>query len=240
VNEVQLTISAGRKEPGSLRLVLTLALAGMLSGLAVAGVYQITRPIIDANKARALREAVFEVVPGSVQLQRLALRDGQLVPLARDETTTEPVLYAGYDAKDNFLGYAIDGSGPGYQDIIHLIYGYDPQRRRVIGMQVLESRETPGLGDRIYRDEEFVAQFSSLAVSPAIAVVKDGSEADNEIDAITGATISSKAVAEIINQANERWFHVLPPPGAEPPAPPSRSQREAGAKSTEAGAGEGG
>ncbi|MDY7108062.1 MAG: FMN-binding protein [Planctomycetota bacterium] len=219
MNEVELTISAGRKEPGSLRLVFTLALAGMLSGLAVAGVYQITKPIIDANKARALREAVFEVVPGSAQLQRLAFRDGRLVPLGRDETTTDPVLYAGYDAEDNFLGYAIDGSGPGYQDIIHLIYGYDPQRRRVIGMQVLESRETPGLGDRIYRDEAFVAQFSSLAVEPAITVVKEESEAPNAVDAITGATISSKAVIEIINAANGRWLDRLPPAGAEPPAP---------------------
>lgn len=237
MNEVELTISAGRKEPGSLRLVLTLAVAGMLSGLAVAGAYQITKPIIDANNARALRAAVFTVVPGSAQLQRLALRDGRLVPVGEDEQVAEPVLYGAYDEAGRFLGYAIDGSGPGFQDIIHLLYGYDPQTQRVIGMEVLESRETPGLGDKIYKDEDFVANFSSLAVAPLITVVKDGAGADNEVDAITGATISSKAVVKIINEANERWLDALPP--ETPPPPGIGDDTKSNDNGGNAGAGEG-
>ena len=73
-------------------------------------------------------------------------------------------------------------------------------------MEILESRETPGLGDKIYKDAEFVANFYSLSIDPEITVVKKGmKEAPNEIDAITGATISAKAVARIINQANIKW-----------------------------------
>ncbi len=65
-------------------------------------------------------------------------------------------------------------------------------------MEILDSRETPGLGDKIYKDAAFVANFASLSVDPEIVAVKKGNKsAPNQIDAITGATISSKAVVKI-------------------------------------------
>jgi electron transport complex protein RnfG len=85
-------------------------------------------------------------------------------------------------------------------------------------MEVLESRETPGLGDKIYKDADFVGSFSPLSIDPNIVAVKKGTKSrPNEIDAITGATISSKAVVRIINEAHVEWSVRLPPPGAEPP-----------------------
>ncbi|MCK4871216.1 MAG: FMN-binding protein [Phycisphaerales bacterium] len=223
MTEVQLTISAGQQpsQPSSLRLVLTLGIAGLLSGFAIAGAYQITKPIIDANNARALEAAVFKVVPGSTRMRKLALRDGLLVPVAGDEPVTDPVVYGAYDDAGDFLGYAIEGAGSGFQDIIRLLYGYDPVRRCVIGLEILESRETPGLGDKIYKDAAFQANFEALSVEPPIVVVKDGRDADNEVDAITGATISSLAVVKIINTVTGAWLPDLPPPGEEPPAPPA-------------------
>jgi electron transport complex protein RnfG len=86
-------------------------------------------------------------------------------------------------------------------------------------MHILSSRETPGLGDKIFKDAEFVGNFGDLATGPEIVVVKDGRDTENEVDAITGATISSKAVVRIINEANAFWVEKLPAPGAEPPAP---------------------
>ena len=84
-------------------------------------------------------------------------------------------------------------------------------------MEVLESRETPGLGDKIYKDAVFVAGFSALSVEPEIFAVKKGTKSQpNEIDAITGATISSKAVVRIINEAHAAWSAQLPAPGSEP------------------------
>jgi electron transport complex protein RnfG len=84
-------------------------------------------------------------------------------------------------------------------------------------MEVLESRETPGLGDKIYKDAVFVAGFSALSVEPEIFAVKKGTKSlPNEIDAITGATISSKAVVRIINEAHAQWSAQLPAPGSEP------------------------
>jgi electron transport complex protein RnfG len=221
MSDVELTISAGRKEPSPFRLVMTLAVAAFCSGFVLAGVYQVTKPMIDANKAERLRQGVFQVVPGSSLLQKLALRDGELVAVTEDEVVTDPTVHAAYDEQRNFVGWAISGDAPGFQDTVAVLYGYDPHRRVVTGMYVLESRETPGLGDKIFKDEDFVANFEALAVEPEIVLVKDGRDADNEVDAITGATISSRTVVKIINEANQQWLPLLPPPESiPPPAPP--------------------
>ena len=205
--------------PGSLRLVLTLAIAGLLSGIAIIGIYESTLPTITANKARELREAVFKVLPGVTQMQALVYRDDALVVVPEPDKD-EPVVYGGYDDAGQFIGYAVPAAGPGFQDTIALLYGYQPAEQRVVGMEVLESRETPGLGDKIYKDADFVANFSALSADPQIVTVKKGTRsAANEVDAITGATISSKAVVQIINRGNQRWNPRLDaspiPPGAE-------------------------
>jgi electron transport complex protein RnfG len=205
--------------PETPRLVLTLALAGLLSGLAIVGAYRLTLPTIEANNAQALREAVFKVLPGAERLQRLVWKDGHMVP-AEGASADEPSVYAGYTADGKFVGYAIPAAGAGFQDTIRLIYGFDPAKERIVGMEVLESRETPGLGDRIYDDEHFHHQFLDLAVKPTVELVKHEPTAPNQVDAITGATISSTAVVKIVNSGNQEWLSRLPKAGAAPPLAP--------------------
>jgi electron transport complex protein RnfG len=203
--------------PSSLRLVLTLAIAGLVSGVAIIGIYESTLPTITANKARELREAVFKVLPGVSRMQALVYRDGSIMAVAQPEKD-EPVVYGGYDEQGDFVGYAVPGAGPGFQDTIAILYGYVPREKQVVGMEVLESRETPGLGDKIYKDADFVAEFSALSVEPEIVAVKKGTSTQpNEVDAITGATISSKAIVRIINETHTAWTGQLPAPGSEPP-----------------------
>ena len=192
-------------EPSSVRLALSVALAGLISGLAIISIFEATLPTIKENKARELREAVFKVLPGVERMEKMQYADGQLV-VRTGEGADENTVYAGYDAGDKLIGFAVAGEGPGFQDTIKVLYGYLPQERQVVGMEILESRETPGLGDKIFKDLEFVANFHALAVDPEIITVKKGSRsAPNEVDAITGATISSKAVVRIINEAHARW-----------------------------------
>jgi len=200
---------AERNEPSSLRLVATLGLAGLLSGLIIVSVYEATLPAIEAYKARVLREAVFKVLPGVDPMQRMVYADGKLVA-SEGSANDDDALFAGYAADGALVGYAIPTAGPGFQDIIRVLYGYLPDQRQVSGMEVLESRETPGLGDKIYKDLAFVANFDALAVDPEIVAVKKGTKTQpNQVDAITGATISSKAVVRIINEANRRWLDRL-------------------------------
>ena len=205
------------KEPGSITLVASLAVAGFLAGIIIITVYVATFDTIAENKARELREAVFRVLPGVTQMQKLRYDGEVLVVLPEDAKDDENTVYGGYDDADNFIGYAIVNAGPGFQDTIRVIYGYKPAERKVVGMWILESRETPGLGDKIYKDADFVANFNNLAVDPTIVTVKKGTRsAPNEIDAITGATISAKAVARIMNEGHVIWDKRLPRPGAEP------------------------
>lgn len=214
MTEVELTIESQRKEPSSFRLIGTLGLAGMISGLALATVFQVTEPIIQANNQRELEAAVLEVVPGATAMQPEELTD---------EAGNSRTVYAAFSDSGAFLGYAIESESAGFADKIRLIYGYDPSSDRIIGMKVLECLETPGLGDKIKKDKDpaFSAQFDDLAIRPSILVVKDGKDKDFEIDAITGATISSKAVVKAINAANEGWIEHLPE------TPPARRDREA-------------
>jgi electron transport complex protein RnfG len=211
-----MTSAPKEQATSSLRLVLTLAVAGLLSGIAIIGIYESTLPTITANKARELREAVFKVLPGVTQMQALVYRADALVVVPEPDKD-EPVVYGGYDAQNQFIGYAIPAAGPGFQDTIAILYGYQPAEGLVVGMEVLESRETPGLGDKIYKDMDFVNEFKELNIEPEIVAVKKGTKtAPNQIDAITGATISSKAIARIINEAHTAWTGQLPPPGSEP------------------------
>ena len=209
--------------PETPRLILTLGVAGLLSGLTIVGVYRATLPVIRANDARFLRQAVFEVVPGSQTMQRLVWQGegqdgegGHLEPAA-GVLGDEPSVYAAYTEAGRFVGFAIPAEGAGFQDTIRLLYGFDPERERIVGMEVLESRETPGLGDRIYKDQEFVQQFRDLAVEPQVTLVKEEPTAPNQVDAITGATISSAAVVTIIGKGNDTWLGRLPEAGDAPP-----------------------
>jgi len=205
------------KAPSTLRLAGTLFLAGLLSGLIIVSAYKSTLPRIEANRAAALQRAVFEVLPGAVRMEPMVLRDGTLATVDAPGHN-DAVVYAGYDAGDALLGYAIPAEGPGFQDTIKLLFGWNASTRRIVGLQILESRETPGLGDKIYKDERWGNDFRDLAGEPKVVVVKGGASAPNEIDAITGATISSKSVAAIVNGAGATWFPILPAGDAPAPA----------------------
>jgi Na+-translocating ferredoxin:NAD+ oxidoreductase subunit G len=198
--------TAGKGDPSSAKLIATLSLAGLLSGLIIVLAFEATLPTITDYKARMLRQAVFKVLPGVSDMRRMVYRDGALT-LSEQVQKDDQAIFGGYDQSGKLVGYAIPGAGPGFQDTIRLLYGYLPSKRQVSGMEILESRETPGLGDKIYKDLAFVSSFEALAIDPEIRAVKKGKRTTaNEIDAITGATISSKAVVRIINEANQLWL----------------------------------
>ncbi len=186
--------------PGT-RLVLTLALAGALAGLLIASVHGWAQPRIDAHAAEVLRGAILEVLADPDHYETQYVVNGAIVaePPAGADLRTLDRVHVGYDAGGRITGYAIEGAEAGFQDVIRLIFGYDARTNRLIGMRVLESKETPGLGDKIEKDTAFVGGFAGTA-APLRGVKKgSGSGADEEIDMITGATISSRAIVDIIN-----------------------------------------
>jgi electron transport complex protein RnfG len=208
-------------------MLATLGVAGLCSGIALVGIYLLTLPRIERNRAAALEAAIYRVLQGARSRAAFVLREEKLVPFESEagRLPKQEAIYAGYDEAGTLVGFAIPAEGPGFQDTIKLLYGYNSGLRRVVGMEVLESRETPGLGDKIIKDAEFVANFRDLAVEPEIVAVKKGRTRPNEVDAISGATISSKAVVRIINASNGRWLERLAHlDGAEANAPGSEAE----------------
>ncbi|MCU7799292.1 MAG: RnfABCDGE type electron transport complex subunit G [gamma proteobacterium symbiont of Lucinoma myriamae] len=204
------------QEPSSRRLVMSMAIAGFISGVIIIAIYVLTFDTIKENKARELREAVFKVLPDLSHMQKLHFQDNKLV-IVKSDGMDDEMIFSGYDKDDNFVGYAIQGKAPGFQDTVHILFGYLVSNSTITGMQVLDSRETPGLGDKIFKDMDFVNEFVNLPMTKNIKAVKKGTKThDNEIDAITGATISSKVVVKIINQSFNKWSTRLPQQGNEP------------------------
>ena len=187
------------EEVPSWRLITTLAVAGALAGLLIVGVFQWAQPQILANRAEVIRTAIQEVLGSPDRVLTLYLQDGSLSeqPPAGVDTAQAERVFLGFDQAGEPIGFAVTGEKPGFQDVISLIFGYDPTTDQVLGMRVLESKETPGLGDKIYKDSAFVAEFNE--VEAPIQGVKDGGDGPAEVDMITGATISSEAVIDIIN-----------------------------------------
>ena len=192
---------------------------GIVCGLLIVSVFLITLPVIARNEAVAMAAAVFKVLPGASMKTSFVLTADNGLRLAQQGDPVSQIVHVGYDGEGALVGVAIPAQGMGYQDTIRLLYGYAPAQQAIIGMQVLASKETPGLGDKIGKDPAFLSNFIALDASLAadgqtlqhpIEAVKSGAKnAPWHIDGITGATISSKAVANILRQSSQRWIPLL-------------------------------
>ncbi|GAI36988.1 unnamed protein product, partial [marine sediment metagenome] len=118
-------------------------------------------------------------------------------------------IYKGFDSSGRLIGYAFTGNGPGYQGTIEVMIGVDSELEKTTGIEVLESVETPGLGAKI-TGKLFRDKFRGLVIRPLIELVKGKPpEEPNQIQAITGATISSQAVIDILNKTIKEVREIL-------------------------------
>ncbi|MBI1734415.1 MAG: RnfABCDGE type electron transport complex subunit G [Candidatus Rokubacteria bacterium] len=191
------------------RLLLTLGLGGAVAGFLIVFVFGATRPTIEANKARALDAAIQEVLKAPARYDTLYVVNGAVVkePPAGANTRTLQRVYVGYAQDGKRVGFAIPAGEPGFQDVIGIIFGWDPTTHRLLGMKVLETKETPGLGDKIEK-EPFRAQFDG-AQAPLVGVKATDGKDRHHVQTITGATISSRTVIRAINKAVERLSPAL-------------------------------
>lgn len=190
-------------------MLRTLGGIAAISGLLVVLVYQLTAPIIAENQRVRTERAVFQVVPGAAAKRDFLLTPDGIVPAGQG--ASGDVIYGAYDTAGALKGIAFPGAAQGYSDTIQFLFGYDPGCECIVGMRVLKSTETPGLGDKIEKDPAFLQNFSALdaktnaddtALANAIETVKHGTKTEPwQIDAISGATISSNALGRALNQA---------------------------------------
>lgn len=184
---------------------------GVLCGFLIVVAYEGTLPRVQRLKAEALEAAIFNVIPGTTQTKTFHWDGESFTPAKAGDS---PLVYAGFSDSGELAGVAIEASGQGYADIIRILYGYDPEIQQIIGFYVLESKETPGLGDKIEKDQHFLDNFTAMDVSltdaweiaNAIIPVKSGAKKHAwEVDGITGATISSRAIGNILAESTAEW-----------------------------------
>ncbi len=180
----------------SSRMILVLTLVGLISGGFLAGVAKLTKEKIALNIQKEIEAAIIEVIPGTTQNQKLYEEDNL-------------TIYEGKDDSGQSTGYAVQTTGIGFQDKITLLYGIDRLKAKIIGLTVIDQKETPGLGAKITDQDVFLRFWKNRDISQPLALRKPpaGSAeelAPSEINAITGATISSRKVLEIVNSSLER------------------------------------
>ncbi|MGI6704170.1 MAG: FMN-binding protein [Clostridia bacterium] len=162
----------------TVKLIIVLALISVGSGFFLALTYVYTIPHIEANAARDQEIAILETIPGAVSFEEIR--------------GTDFPMYKGLDDGGKTVGFSYMVEGGGFQGMIGLMVGVDPEQEIITGVKLLSHAETPGLGARI-GEEAFLGQFLQKPVS-------DNFEVRDDIDGVTGATVSSKAVAATLKQ----------------------------------------
>lgn len=178
---------------------LVLLLASFF-GAALAGIQLTLSPKIEANKLNETLEKVPELILGADAAKNFTDGSRQM-DIDRQFIDAGGKKYSVFQAKTDGQtdGWVVKASGQGYADRIELLVGVDAKSETITGLFILDQKETPGLGNKIM-EPAWRNQFNNKSTQQQMTAVKTKAAAPNEINAITGATISSKAVCDIVNQ----------------------------------------
>ena len=173
-------------------MVLVLFTITLLSSAAVGGVYTITKEPIAQAKVAAVNAALEQVLP------EFEATTSQTI-----EVNSLPIVAHTATVADKAVGYAVESNSKnGFGGEVRLMVGFDTEGT-ILNINVLEQKETPGLGTKM-ADEGNVLLASLKDKNAAqinMTVKKDG----GDIDALTAATISSRAYAEAVAVAYEAF-----------------------------------
>lgn len=201
---------APKPPPKTWKLVGVLAGGGALAGLLLVVAYLLTIGSITAHKQQVLADGVREVLglaPGD-PFDELWAKGDALVKVRPPGASEEDRVWLGRRADGTVAGWALLARGNGYADTIRLIFGWDAKAKRILALRVLENKETPGLGDKI-ATVPFSSRFRDRSAAPDAPLegvkVDSTPNAADEVDTITGATISSRAVIGIVNAGLRRF-----------------------------------
>jgi electron transport complex protein RnfG len=208
----------------SFAMVRTLGLVSIICGILIVGIYQVTLPAVNANKKLALERQVFKVIPSAKKVVTYFATPTGIVAAEEGQEQAPAqamIFYAVYDEANKLAGVAAEASSSGYADQVRILYGYDIEKQAITGIGVISMRETPGIGDKILTDADFLRNFTALDVhlsadmqslANAVKTVKHGTKTNPwQIDAIAGATVTSKAVGRGINESAQNLLPKLVP-----------------------------
>ena len=187
-----------KKESSFLKLVLSLTLITVVAAAALAAVYTVTKePIAQSildkkNKAIQLVLPGFDAQKGTIEQQKVLI-NGEPDSLTLYVATMNNTLFG--MAVETYTMKAFSGR-------FDIMVGFD-SKGKILGSEVLKANETPGLGDKIDKKKHnFSLQFNGKTLPDfKLKVEKDG----GQVDAITAATISSRAYCNAIENAYEAY-----------------------------------
>jgi electron transport complex protein RnfG len=176
----------------------TLFVVAVLAVAALSIVYNLTLEPIKRQITSIQRAVKAEVLPEASDFSDniLPAKTGNIVAVFEGYTGDE---IAGYE----IAGYIVELSQRGYSGNINLMVGFSAHQNKITGMRVLRHTETPGLGALAVK-EDFYLRFNNRALVP-LGVVR-ANPGENDIQAITSATITTKAITSAVNEAIE-WYN---------------------------------
>jgi len=173
----------------SLKMVVVLTLIAIISGASLSFVDTATRNQIAENKTKALMDGMKTLLPDAEDFKKIDFKSNGKIE----------GIYKAVKG-DSTVGWGFMLSGPGFQDKITIVIATDPQIKTLLGLEVLEQKETPGLGAKM-ENKEFKNQFKGKSLEEEIGYIKNSKpkEGENKIEALSAATISTKQLLKIIN-----------------------------------------
>ncbi len=176
----------------SLRIVIVLTVFSILSGGILGWFNKYTEKRVALNNLTALQESLKAVTNMNPKIEAYE-------SVVKEKGFELYKIFSGTET----VAYAIVASGNGFQDKIKLIFGVKPDFSRIIDLRILEQKETPGMGAKI-ETKKYLEQWKGKGADSTLELVKKKPNTKYQVEAITGATVSSTSVLNIVNRALDR------------------------------------
>lgn len=181
---------AQKKEASLIKLVVVLTAIALVAGLALTGVYALTKGPIELSQKEKKDKALHDVLPGF---------SGNIADTVINIDGEDVTVHKAINADGSLFGVGVETfTKKAFAGRFDLMVGFDDDGV-ILNTEVIKAGETPGLGDKINKSKsDFAKQFNGQ--DPAeykLQVSKDG----GDVDAITAATISSRAYCDAVQRA---------------------------------------
>ncbi len=191
-----------------------LLVASVFFGVCLAGLNAWWEPLIIANEIKKFNDLAGAMISDANDFQVAVKKEDLAIDIGKGKTVATEVKKA-IDVDGNIVGWAFVCEGSGFADKIKLVVAVDKEFKELRGFGVLSSNETPGFGDKLKTEDFFRNQFRGAPAEEfRLSKVGDDKKIDSEIVAITGATVTSESVVDILNnfisqvktRMKEKWL----------------------------------
>src|SRR3989338_8561410 len=185
----------------ALRIFIFVLVMGTVSGAMLVGISAFTSPLIQKNEEFALKSAILDVLEVPHEKSTLLkIFDEQVKIIKKGKLTF-------YNAADGSIAFEFRGSG--LWGPIAGIISIEKDLKTIRKIKVTYQEETPGLGGRI-AEASYLKQFKNKEMLPRLVFMPEGkASGKNQVDAITGATGSSRAFEKLINENVQKYLAAL-------------------------------